>query len=82
MKEFLCFTALFFEDSPEQDLKPAFLIQSQCHYDIARQMKRLPNSDAAQADRHMTEAIKWLQRLYGTYNEVAMTDNGIIMPKT
>ncbi|KAH9945675.1 hypothetical protein B0H21DRAFT_744176 [Amylocystis lapponica] len=52
---------------PARDLKPAFLMLSSCHTDLAKQTRAPDGSCTDESTRHILEAAKWLQHVYGTH---------------
>ncbi|OSD03942.1 hypothetical protein PYCCODRAFT_1408321 [Trametes coccinea BRFM310] len=51
----------------DSDLKPATLLLSSCHLDIAKHLRKQAGTETAESKNHFDEACEGLRRVYGTF---------------
>ena len=51
---------------PQSDLKPALLLRAQCHFDIAKQQKKIENLTEADEKKAFFSFVDSLVRVYGS----------------
>ncbi|GBE81047.1 hypothetical protein SCP_0307700 [Sparassis crispa] len=56
---------------PPDELKPAYLMLSSCHTDLAKQTRTADGGETPESASHMRKAAELLQKVYGTHMPVA-----------